>query len=145
LHPKRGMLHSSTATQPLMLHRSALTHLLLVLALVTLGGPASAQQTTGSIAGVVVDDQGSAVPGATVTANNTGTGFTRTVTTNEAGLYQLAAVPVGSYQVVIELSGFTRVEVGGVTVNISATTDVNATLRVAQVAETVTVTAETPI
>jgi hypothetical protein len=121
------------------------TRTLLVFALVLIARIASAQQTAGNIAGVVVDDQNAAVPGVTVTANNTETGLTRTVTTNDAGLYQLVALPVGTYDLVIELSGFTRVEVNGVTVNISETTDIDATLRVAGISETVTVTGAAPL
>ena len=91
-----------------------MTRIFLVFALVLIARPAAAQQTTGSIAGVVVDDQSAAVPGATVTANNAETGLTRTVTTNDAGVYQLTALPVGAYDLVVELSGFTRVEINGV-------------------------------
>src|SRR6185436_18530272 len=87
----------------LLMHRSAFSRILLVFALVVTARSAGAQQTTGSIAGIVVDDQRAAVPGATVTANNVDTGLTRTVTTNEAGLYQLTALPVGAYDLVVEL------------------------------------------
>ena len=117
----------------------------LVLALVVGVRSAAAQQTTGSIAGVVVDIQGAAVPGATVTASSADTGLSRTVTTNAAGVYQLAALPVGSYDFVVELPGFTRVEVHGVAVRLSETNDINVTLRVAGVAETVTITGEAPL
>ena len=119
--------------------------IVLVFALVVGLRPAAAQQTTGSIAGVVVDDQGAAVPGATVTAASTDTGFTRTVTTNAAGVYQLLALPVGPYDLVVELSGFTRVEINAVPVQLSQTSDLNVALRVAGVAETVTITGTAPL
>ena len=53
---------------------------MIVIALGTL--PASAQQTTGNITGRIVDDQGAAVPGVSVTGKNTQTGFTRTDVTD---------------------------------------------------------------
>src|SRR5262249_44099204 len=57
--------------------------------------PLLAQQTTGNVTGRVLDEQGAAVPGATVTAKNPATGFTRTETTDNAGVYRLSALPIG--------------------------------------------------
>ena len=57
----------------------------------TLPGPVLAQQTTGRIAGRVVDDQDAGVAGATVTATNADTGLVREVTSGGNGLYWLAA------------------------------------------------------
>ena len=121
------------------------TRIVLVFALSLIASPAAAQQTTGHIAGRVVDDQGAAVPGATATARGVDTGFTRTATSNESGLYQLSALPVGAYDVVVDLSGFTRAEGSSLVVRLSETTVLNVTLRVAQVAETVTVVAQSPL
>ena len=78
-----------------------------------------AQQTTGSVTGRVVDQQGSAVPGATVTAKSPSTGFTRTEASDAEGLYRLAALPVGIYEVTAELSGFQTVSKKDVEVNVS--------------------------
>ena len=69
--------------------------LLLLLACV----PALAQQTTGTISGRVLDEQGNAIPGVSITARNEATGFTRTESTNVEGIYRLAALPVGIYEV----------------------------------------------
>ena len=107
--------------------------------------PAFAQQTTGTITGLVIDPQGMAVPGATVTATNTTTGLVRSDTSSNQGLYRLNALPVGVYDLVAELSGFTRLERKGIAVDVSETTDLNLVLRIAQVAETVTVVSETPL
>jgi hypothetical protein len=106
---------------------------------------AFAQQTAGNITGRVLDDQGAAVPGATVTATNTQTGFVRSDVSDAEGLYRLNALPVGTYTVVAELQGFTRVEQSGLVVNVAQTTDLNIALKVAQLAETVTVTGESPL
>jgi len=118
-----------------------------VLALLMLPAAQSsfAQQTTGTIAGRVVDPQGMAVPGANVTATSTTTGLVRTDVTDSGGLYRLNALQVGTYDVVTELSGFTRVERKGILVDVSTATDLNLTLRVASVAETVTVEGQSPL
>jgi hypothetical protein len=107
--------------------------------------PAAAQQTTGTIAGRVMDEQGAAIPGATVTARSAQTGFVRTEVSDAEGLYRLNALPVGSYDVVAELPGFTRMEQKGVVVNVAQTVSVDIQLRVATLQETVTVTAESPL
>jgi hypothetical protein len=115
--------------------------------LIVLGvaGPLLAQQTTGNINGRLVDAQGSAVPGVTVTAKNTQTGLTRTETSDAEGVYRLTALPVGIYDITAELQGFTKVENKGIVVNVSQTLDVNITLKVASVSETITVTGESPL
>ncbi len=118
---------------------------LLVCVLAFAAVPAFAQQTTGNINGRVLDDQGAAIPGATVTATNSATGFVRTDVSDAEGLYRLTALPVGVYDLVAELQGFTRVEQKGLVVNVSQTTDVNIQLKVASLAETITVTGESPL
>jgi outer membrane receptor protein involved in Fe transport len=117
----------------------------LLVGLLAVAAPASAQQTTGNITGRVLDDQGAAVPGATVTATSTQTGFIRTDVSDAEGLYRLNALPVGVYDLVVELAGFTRLEQKGLVVNVAQTIDVNVSLKLAQVAETVTVTGESPL
>ena len=107
--------------------------------------PAVAQQTTGSITGRILDDQGSAVPGATVTAKNTATGFTRTDVSDAEGIFRLTALTVGNYDLTTELAGFSKVETKGVIVNVGQTLDLNFTMKLATVSETITVNAETPL
>ena len=124
---------------------TTLTRNVLVLAMLLGPVPALAQQTTGSVIGRVSDEQRAAVPGATVTATQAATGFERTSVTDSEGLYRLNALPVGRYDLVVELSGFTRVEPKGIIVNVSQVTDLDVTVRVASVAETVTVTAPSPL
>jgi hypothetical protein len=119
--------------------------LVCVCALATAAAPALAQQTTGNITGRIVDDQGAAVPGVTVTALNTLTGFTRADVSDAAGVYRLNALPVGTYDVTAELQGFSKVEHKGLVVNVGQTLDVNVALKVAAVQETVTVTGESPL
>src|SRR5205814_6402107 len=80
---------------------------------------ATAQPSGGNIAGRVYDPQGAAVAGATVTARNPGTGFVRTETTDNAGLYRLAALPVAAYEMTVEQAGFATISRKGVDVNVT--------------------------
>lgn len=107
---------------------------LIVIALVLWAGPAGAQQTTGSIAGRVVDDQGGSIEGATVAARSRDTGLLRETTTDRNGLYRLNALPVGRYELSVERQALARFERSGVVVNIARTTDLDITLRVAPLA-----------
>src|SRR5258708_8734354 len=68
--------------------------------------PALAQTPTGTILGNIKDAQGAVVPGATVTATNLGTQYSRSTVTDGAGEYALRLLPAGSYKVVVTLSGF---------------------------------------
>ena len=119
--------------------------LLTAVAVILAAVPTFAQQTTGTITGRVLDPQDMAVPGATITATNTATGLVRFDVSDVEGLYHLNALPVGTYDVVAELPGFTRLERKNIAVDVSQTTDLNLLLRLAQVAETVTVVGETPL
>jgi len=113
---------------------TTLSRLLAALAVTLVAVPTFAQQTTGTIAGRVLDPQGMAVPGATITATNAATGLIRSDVSDSDGLYRLNAMPVGSYDVVAELSGFTRLERKNIIVDVSETTSLNLMLRLAPVA-----------
>jgi carboxypeptidase family protein len=103
------------------------------------------QQTTGIVSGRVVDAQGAAVPGVTVTSRNTQTGFTRADVSDGEGVYRLLALPVGMYDVTADLQGFARIERKGIVLNVGQTVDLAFALTLAGVAETVTVTGGTPL
>jgi outer membrane receptor protein involved in Fe transport len=105
---------------------------------------ASAQQTTGTIAGRVLDEQKAAVPGATVTARNTATGFTRVEVSDAEGVYRITGLPVGSYTLGLEMSGF-QPQTRSVQVSVSETLTADFDLHIAKMAENVTVTAESPL
>jgi carboxypeptidase family protein len=122
-----------------------LVRLLTALAVTLAAVPVFAQQTTGTITGRVIDPQEMAVPGATITATNTATGLVRSDVSDSEGLYHLNAMPVGAYDVVAELPGFTRLERKDIAVDVSQATVLNVMLRLAQVAETVTVVGDTPL
>src|SRR5258705_11505349 len=122
-----------------------LVRLLAAVAVTLAADPTFAQQTTGTITGRVLDPQEIAVPGATITATNPATGLVRIDVSDSEGLYHLNALPVGTYDVVAELPGFTSLRRKGIIVDVSQTTVLNMMLRLAQVAETVTVVGETPL
>ncbi|MGA2100203.1 MAG: carboxypeptidase regulatory-like domain-containing protein, partial [Candidatus Sulfotelmatobacter sp.] len=69
----------------------------------------SAQDATGRIFGTVYDQQGAVIPEAQITAVNTATQGTRVATSNKDGSFQLLALPIGSYKVTAEHTGFRTV------------------------------------
>src|SRR3954464_10342808 len=118
---------------------------MIVLCSLVASSTAFAQQTSGNITGRIVDAQGAAVPGVTVTARSPQTGFVRTDVSDGEGIYRLTALPVGNYDVNAELSGFATYSRKEVTVNVAQTTDLNVELKLAGVSESVNVTAEVPM
>ena len=101
---------------------------------------AQSQATTGEVGGGVVDAQGAAVPGVTVTAKSPNTGVLRTAVTNSQGLFSLPLLPPDSYDLTFELSGFSVVT-RPVRITVGSSLTLTQTLQVSSVAETVTVTA----
>src|SRR4030095_4279082 len=106
---------------------------------------AFAQQTTGVITGRVVDEQGAAIPGATVTAKNVANGLVRSEVSDAEGLYRLQALPIGIYEVTAELQGFATISKKDVEVNIAQTQAIDFPMKVASLSETVNVTGATPL
>lgn len=116
-----------------------------IFALVLVPVLAAAQgRAEGSINGRVVDDTGAVLPGATVTAINAATGFTRTAVTGGEGNYVLPLLPPGQYALTAELNGFGRFE-RTVTVTVGSDQTLVIALSVASLQETLTVTGEAPL
>jgi len=105
--------------------------------------PALAQETTGSIRGRVVDAQGLAVPGVTVTA--TGVQGVKTTVTDADGRFSLPFLTPGVYRVRGELQGFKAVEQGNVTVSLGQAIDLPIKMEIGGLTETVQVTGAAPI
>ena len=118
--------------------------LVAVLLALPLASPASAQVTNAAIVGTITDTSGAALPGATVTARNVDTGFSRTVPSNDEGAYRLEFLPIGNYAVEVTLSGFKTVTRSGLVLNVNDTARVDAAMSVGGVAETVNVEAAAP-
>ncbi|HUL78166.1 MAG TPA: TonB-dependent receptor [Vicinamibacteria bacterium] len=115
----------------------------LALALVALAPAAWAQISAGNIYGKVTDQQGGALPGATITLTGTTIGA-RTTTTGSAGEYRFLTLDPGTYTLSVALTGFATTQ-RSVVVSAGVSIDVNFTTKVAGVAETVTVEGETPV
>ena len=107
--------------------------------MLALAPAAYGQQTAGNIDGRIVDQQSAPVPGATVTASNGQTGFSRSAVSDSEGLYRLSALPIGTYDLKVDLSGFSGLERKNLTVSVGQTLTIDVTLQVAQVAESVDV------
>ncbi len=101
------------------------------------------QAVNGTISGTVVDPSGAAVAGATVEVKNTATQVVRTVTTNAQGRYSVPELIIGAYDVRISRMGFQSALQTGVPVVVGGERTVDATLRIGQSQETVTVEART--
>jgi len=100
-------------------------------------------QTTGSVTGVVRDESGAAVPGATVTISGPQLPLGRTTTSRPDGVFQFFNLPPGNYQIRVELQGLGAFQ-QEVVVSVAKVTEVWPVLRTT-VAEEVTVTAATPL
>ncbi len=99
-----------------------------------------------SIAGVVKDATGAVLPGVTVEASSPVLiEGVRTVTTNEAGQYQIIELRPGVYTVTFTLPGFNVVKREGVELPTNFTATINADMRVGAVEETITVSGESPV
>jgi outer membrane receptor protein involved in Fe transport len=106
--------------------------------------PAMAQATTGTLKGAVVDPQGAAIAGATVTVRNEATGVVQTTTATSDGLFAITNLPPGKYTVTGTAStGFSAKKVTGVDVRIGTETDIKVELEIGTPTETVTITGNT--
>ena len=103
-----------------------------------------AQATRGSLVGTVTDTSGAQVPGATVTITEVGTNIVTTGVSNENGAYTFPNLKDGLYRVAAELTGFKKVVREGVQVDVNTTIRVDFRLEPGDLAETLTVTSESP-
>src|SRR6185295_8115375 len=102
---------------------------------------AQSQASTGQIAGIVTDNQGAAIPNATVKATNDATGISNTATSGDDGLYRIVSLQPGIYTVTADAKGFVTSTVRSVEVLVGRTQDVKIGMGVSGVQETVNVTA----
>jgi hypothetical protein len=103
---------------------------------------AVAQTSTSEISGTVRDVTGGVVAGASVTLTNEATGITYTQTTTNAGLYNFAALPVGSYTIVVEAPNFKKAQLTKNALAVNTPLAVDVTLEIGQVTEVVSVEAQ---
>jgi len=105
-------------------------------------GTAFAQLQTGNLYGEVVDNQGEALPGVTVTLS--GNGPTQIQVTNAEGQFRFLGLAPGNYQLTAELEGFSTVEYPNISIQVGRNTSIEITLTPA-VEEVITVTSESPL
>jgi len=101
---------------------------------------ASAQFDTGTITGVVTDPSGAAVAQATVNITNVGTGYLKKLETDGRGLFVASSLPLGNYVVSAKAASFAEARSQTIILNVGATVNVNLTLSVEAMKETVEVT-----
>lgn len=104
--------------------------------------PTFAQKTSGQISGNVVDPSGAALPDATITVTQVGTGTQRTVTTSSDGNYTVTDLPIGAYRISVKKTGFKESVVDNVVVNVASITRQDISVQVGQVDEVVTISAD---
>ena len=100
---------------------------------------AYAQTATSSLSGVVTDSGGGVIPGATVEVKNNATGVVTPVQTNTSGAFTVPALPIGTYTVTVTLSGFKTFVINDVRLLAGTPAQVQATLEVGTLTETVEV------
>jgi Carboxypeptidase regulatory-like domain/TonB dependent receptor-like, beta-barrel/TonB-dependent Receptor Plug Domain len=107
--------------------------------------PVLAQATGGSVRGIIQDESGSPLPGVSIVARHTATDTSRSTTSDESGFYKITELRVGPYEFTASLSGFSTQLRSGVTILVGQEAILNFTLKVAPVAETITVVLDVPI
>lgn len=109
-----------------------------VTALLTVAG--FAQSGTAGLSGTVRDNNGAAVPGASVKLSNQATGFERMATTNDEGGYSFASIPPATYQLEVTASGFKKLVNSNLVLSVSSTGRFDPVLEAGDVSVTVNVT-----
>jgi len=113
--------------------------------LVLLTATASLAQATAQLTGTVTDPSGGVLPGATVIATQTETGFKREVVTDADGFFSLPGIPVGPYKLEVTLQGFRTSVQTGIVLQVNDNQQVPIVLPLGDVAETITVEAATQL
>lgn len=102
----------------------------------------SAQLTTGQLSGTVRDSSGAVLPGVKIEVTNQQTSLNRAAFADKEGYYVVPNLPVGSYVLRVERSGFKAYSQSRIQVTAGERLDVNPTLEVGNTSETVSVTAQ---
>jgi len=102
-------------------------------------------QVAASLSGRVTDQTGAAVSGAAVTATNLDTGLARTAVTNQSGMYELLALPIGQYEMRAKKDGFAEEVRTGILLVVGQDATADLSLKVGNVTEQVKVVADVPV
>ena len=117
----------------------------IVLLIAAMTGFSQSQALDGQIEGTVLDQNSNPVPSVTVTATNIGTGATRTVATDESGIYRISLLPLGTYRISADARGFKRYVREGITLATGQSATVDFQLEPGEVKETVTISEDVPV
>ena len=123
--------------------RRAFLTLVAVFAAGAFAGSVFGQSGTSSIRGVVSDQNGAAVPGATVTITNPATGFTRSITTSEDGNFSFPGIPPATYRLEVTASNFKKSVNSNVQALVDSPLESNVSLEPGDVSAVVDVTSNT--
>ncbi len=102
-------------------------------------------QGVSAIRGVVADEQGGVLPGATVVATHDETGTFRETVTGPEGEYSLASMQPGPYTLVARLAGFRELITENIVLQVGPTVQINLALQIGALEESLTVTGESPL
>jgi len=116
-------------------------HAIVLLTLIVFGAlPLVAQFDTGTVTGTVTDASGAVVPKATITVKNIGTGYQKSLVTDQNGDFQAYSIPLGTYLVTAGAAGFADTKSENIRLNVGADVKVNLVLAVAASQENIQVT-----
>src|ERR1039458_8153520 len=122
--------------------RQARYWIVLLLLLIVLACTAVYAQENAELTGTVTDPTGAVVSNASVTLTNVATREVRTGTSNNAGIYDFSGSNHGTYTLRVEAKGFNRYEKTSIVMNVAATVQENAMLKLGSSTQTVTVEAD---
>jgi carboxypeptidase family protein/TonB-dependent receptor-like protein len=126
-----------------MLSRKITVLIMLVAAL--LATSSALAQSTATVQGTVTDSKGAVLPNATVVVRNRNTSAERTAQTDSEGNYQVAALPVGVYQIEVRVQGFKTQVADSVTLEVAKTAVQNFQMEVGALSEQVLVSSDVPV
>jgi len=107
--------------------------------------PGFGQVASAELSGTVLDSSGAAVASAKVTATNVATNLARDAASDTTGKYIITLLPPGDYTLSVEAAGFRKLVQSGIALQINQQAQVDLTLQLGQVSETVEVTGQAPL
>ncbi|HEY8460269.1 MAG TPA: TonB-dependent receptor [Blastocatellia bacterium] len=118
---------------------------IIALSSMALVAPGAAQENRATIIGTVTDPHGNALPNATIKATNIDTNTTTATTSNESGIYTLPFLPVGKYRITVSANGLKTMARDGVELRVGDRIQLDFSMEVGDVTETVNVSSQAPL
>ena len=103
---------------------------------------AQSQVSSADLNGTVVDPNGAVVAGASVTARDAATGFSRTVTTDDSGVYRFIGLPPSDYEVTVEAANFKKTVISPVKLTVGQTAELEVKLEIGATGAIVNITGD---